>query len=163
MQRIYLKNCQIAKLRCMKKLFLLLTMAAITFSSCEKNESVAPPIASIVGKWQMVMVKDIASGTTVLKTAATDGNVELLIVAKNANEGTFTGNTSVNTISENALRIGEDQFITIPALSMTKVAEPNWGNLFVKHILGAEKYSVEIEGKLIISTPNKILYFQKIW
>jgi hypothetical protein len=115
----------------------------------------------------MIIVKDNATNVTITKPATIQGDVIITFVPQNSTTGTFSGKTPTNEITgfdiwSNGYKLGENETISIPILSMTKVGETLWGREFVDNITEAEKYSFESGGKLNIRTKNKTLAFQKL-
>lgn len=145
----------------MKQILFFAMMLSLTQFSCQKLDSSEPTPTSLDGKWRMITVKDNASGLTTTKSASILNDVDLIFTSANLSSGTFIGNTPTNDIWNNGYSTGANQTITIPALSMTQVAETSWGILFVDNICSSIEYSFEIGGILNIKTTNKTLTFRK--
>lgn len=145
---------------CMKQIFLLIFVIAITQLSCRRSDPCTPP-ASLDGKWRMIIVKDNTSSALVTKPAAVTGDVDIVFTSSGSTIGTFRGNTPTNDIEQNDYSIGPNQSLTIPNLSMTKVGETSWGKEFVDNIRSSTAYNFENCDKLNIKTVNKTLTFQK--
>ena len=146
----------------MKQLFLL-AMISMALLSCSKpGNHCSSNQASLAGKWRMIIVKENASGSTTTKPASIQGEVDILFTSTNSTKGIFTGNTPTNEIFPSDFNVAPNQALTIPAVSMTKVAETSWGDEFVQNITVAQSYSFETDGKLNIHTVNKTLTFKKL-
>jgi hypothetical protein len=143
----------------MKSTAILLLLASTIFFSCNKSVEDIP--SSLEGTWKMIQVKDNITNATVTKPSSILGDVIITFTPSDASSGTFRGNTPINTIEQNTYSLGADQAITIPVLSMTKVAETSWGTLFVDHITYAQRYGFEPGNKLTIVTIGKSLTFEK--
>ena len=144
----------------MKPSILLLVLIGLTLFSCKKNNS-NTVFGSIEGSWQMIVVTDITTNTTLTKPSSIQKDVVITFVPNSSTTGTFTGETPSNDIWQNNYTLGGET-ISIPVLSMTKVAETTWGKQFVDNITSAQHYSFESGGKLNIKTTNKILTFKKL-
>ena len=145
----------------MKQILFLAVIFSLTQFSCKKSDCLESAPKSLNGKWRMITVKDNASGLTTTKSPLIQNNVDLIFTSTNLNSGTFIGNTPTNEISKNSYSIGTNQKITIPVLSMTKVAETSWGILFVDNICSSQAYTFEIGEILNIKTTNTTLSFLK--
>lgn len=141
------------------KLFFLLLSIVIIGSSCEK--SVLGNV-SLRGTWKMVLVKDNTTGALEVKPSTIDKEVIIILVPAGGNKGIFSGKTPSNDFGPNEYLLGRGQTISTPNLSMTKVAETSWGELFVNNIRNTKQYSFEADGKLILLTTTKVLTFQKL-
>ncbi len=141
-------------------LFFAVILSLIQFG-CKKSDSSEPAPTSLDRKWRMITVKDNASGFITTKSASIQNDVDLLFSSTSLTSGTFIGNTPTNDIWKNGYSTGANQTITIPVLSMTKVAETSWGILFVDNICSSQEYTFEIGGILNIKTTNKKLTFRK--
>ena len=145
----------------MKPSILLLVLIGLTLFSCKKNNS-NTVFGSIEGSWQMIVVTDITTNTTLTKPSSIQKDVVITFVPNSSTTGIFTGETPSNDIWQNNYTLGGGETISIPVLSMTKVAETTWGKQFVDNITSAQHYSFESGGKLNIKTTNKILTFKKL-
>ena len=145
----------------MKQIFFFAVMLSLTQFGCKKSDCLESASKSLDGKWRMITVKDNASGLITTKSPSIQNNVDLIFTSTNLNSGTFIGNTPTNEISKNSYSTGTNQTITIPVLSMTKVAETSWGILFVDNICSSQAYTFEIGERLNIKTTNKTLTFLK--
>ena len=145
----------------MKQILFFVVMLSLTQFGCKKSDCLESEPKSLDGKWRMITVKDNASGLTTTKSPSIQNNVDLIFTSTNSNSGTFIGITPTNEISKNSYSIGTNQTITIPVLSMTKVAETSWGILFVDNICSSQEYTFEIGERLNIKTTNKTLTFLK--
>ncbi len=146
----------------MKQIFFPVLISCMALLSCIKTDSGDPALLSLDGTWRMVIVRDNASGSASFKPSSIAGDVDITFASVNTTNGTFTGNTPTNNIWQNDYSTGANQSLTIPCLSMTKVAETAWGKEFVDNILSAQLYSFESGGLLNIRTTNKTLIFQKL-
>ena len=148
----------------MKQLFFLVILFALVQISCTKtdcNDSINE--GSLAGKWRMFRVKDNATGFTTTKPSSITGEVEITITPASSTNGSFIGKTPSNDIWKNDYSIGVNQSISIPVLSMTKVAETSWGNEFVSNIRSSQEYSFENGYTILkIRATNKTLTFKKI-
>ena len=142
----------------MKFSFLLLSIA-ILGSSCEKS---VLDNATLRGTWKMVLVKNNTTGALEVKASTIDKDVIFILVPAEGNRGIFSGKTPSNDFGPNEYLLGGGQTISTPNLSMTKVAETSWGELFVNNIRNTKQYSFEADGKLTLLTTTKILTFQKL-
>ena len=145
----------------MKQILFFAVILSLTQFGCKKSDSSEPAPTSLDGKWRMITVKDNASGLTTTKPASIQNDVDITFTSTNLISGTFIGNTPTNDIWKNDYSTGANQTITIPVLSMTKVAENSWGVLFVDNICSSQEYTFEIGGILNIKTTNKTLTFHK--
>ena len=141
-------------------LFYALMLSMIQFG-CKKTDSSESVPTSLDGKWRMITVKDNVSGLTITKSASIQNDVDVIFTSTNLNSGTFTGNTPTNEIWKNSYSTGVNNAITIPVLSMTKVAETSWGILFVDNICSSQEYTFEIGEILNIKTIIKMLTFRR--
>lgn len=146
----------------MKEVFFIVAVISLALLSCTKPASPDEATASLEGTWRMMMVKKNASGLIITKTSSVSGEVEITFTPSGTTAGTFTGNTPTNDIWQNDYLTGANQSLTIPCLSMTKVAETAWGKEFVDNILSAQLYGFESVGLLNIRTTKKTLIFQKL-
>lgn len=149
----------------MKKLLLILCSVSFFIFSCTKNDDsnqCAGKAADLNGTWQMVTVKDNATGITTSKPAAVKAEVVITFSDSGATKGIFTGNTPTNIIYGAEYTTNCDRSFLLSYLSMTKVAENEWGILFVDHIRNASKYDFESNNKLTIITTNKTLGFVRL-
>ena len=144
----------------MKQILFFAVMLSLTQFGCKKSDCLESASKSLDGKWRMITVKDNALGLTT-KSSSIQNKVDLIFTSTNSNSGTFIGNTPTNEISKNSYSTGTNQTITIPVLSMTKVAETSWGILFVDNICSSQAYTFEIGEILNIKTTNTTLSFLK--
>jgi|SRR5215211_7721599 len=159
MQRFSRLNCQ-KQNDCMKKYCFLLSLTGLLLFSCKKSD-IDDLTASLGGTWKMILVTDNTSTTSITKPSSIQNDVIITFLPSSASTGTFTGKTPTNDIDQNPYSLGPHQAISIPVLSMTKVAETSWGAEFVDNIRDAQQYSFATEGKINIRTRNKTLTFQK--
>jgi hypothetical protein len=145
----------------MKQVFFIVSAISLALLSCTKPASPDQVMASLEGTWRMMMVKDNASSLIITKPSSVSGEVEI-IFTPSGTAGTFTGKTPTNDIWQNDYSTGANQSLTIPCLSMTKVAETTWGEEFVDNIRSAQLYNFESGGLLNIRTTNKTLTFKKL-
>lgn len=147
----------------MKQVFFFIAMISLVLFSCDKPSHIqGPGTTSIEGKWRMITVQDVASGITTTRPASIQGDVDISFTPENTINGTFNGNTPTNTIAQNEYSIGVNQAMSIPNLSMTKVMETTWGDLFVKNIRNTREYNFDTDGRLHIKTTTMILTFRKL-
>jgi hypothetical protein len=122
-------ECQLSNLYnfgslfCMKKILLIVCMAAFGFFSCQKNSS---DISETNGSWKLLEVYDKSTSTASHKPVGSD--LDVVITFLNGNS--FAGHTLRNTISDGAYN-QSGGVITFGSFSMTKVAEDEWGNSFL--------------------------------
>jgi hypothetical protein len=109
----------------------------------------------------MILVRANATNTAVTKPTSLSKDVLITFRPSSLSTGTFTGTTPTNNIEQNTYTLGGNQRISIPVLSMTKVAETSWGAEFVTNIREAQQYSFQTSGNLDIKTNSKTLTFQK--
>ena len=151
----------------MKRFLFPLFLAAVVLVSCEKSVaddadvSQAAADISLSGTWKMILVKDNSTNASVTKPSNIEKDVLISFTPSNSLTGTFTGKTPTNSIDQNPYSISANLLISIPVLSMTKVAETAWGAEFVDNIRSAKYYGFEAGEKLCIWTTNKKLVFQK--
>ncbi len=143
----------------MKQLFFLVIMLGLTHYSCNRSNTVVPE--TLAGNWRMIVVTVNATGSVTTKPPSITGEVEITFTPASTANGSFMGRTPTNDIMQNEYSIGDNQSISIPVLSMTKVAETSWGNEFVDNIRSSEEYSFENCYTLKIRTANKTLTFKK--
>lgn len=149
----------------MKKLIFILCAVGLITASCNKNngnDEYNGNATDLNGTWRMVRVRDNATGTIQSKPPAVKAEVEIAFSASGPAKGIITGNTPTNIIFGGEYTTGSDQSFILPCLSMTKVAENEWGILFVDHIRNSTKYTFESDGRLNITTTNKTLSFIKL-
>jgi hypothetical protein len=144
----------------MKIYLSLLLLVAMAFVSCSKDCNEGVP-TSLEGSWKMLAVKDRSTGTITNKPTSLSGDVVLSFEGVGSAGGTLRGTTPSNSFGPDPFSLGAGATLSIPHLSMTKVAETVWGAYFVDHIREAEKYSFEEGDGLSITTTNKILFFRK--
>lgn len=149
----------------MKKAFILFVSCSLLLASCEKPDNGEIP-DSLAGAWKLVVVKDIATNMNFFKPASIQGEVILRFYPESEQGGSFDGNTPTNLFTgfgvwANTYTLGPGRAISIPALSMTKVAETSWGARFVDNITEAVRYNFEPGNKLNIRTTRKVLIFIK--
>jgi hypothetical protein len=146
----------------MKQIFFSIAILSLVLVSCSKKESADPVLNSIEGAWRMVIVKDNVSGLAITKPSSVQGNVDIIFTPASLTNGIFSGHTPTNDIQQNDYSTGSDRTISIPNLSMTKVAETTWGNEFVAHIRNSREYYFETDGNLSIKTISKTLTFKRL-
>jgi len=142
----------------MKRIIGLLLLPLLIFSCQRKADHLWPP--SLEGSWKMTAVKNQATGLFTTKPAGIPGEVEIIFAAVNGNKGIFSGKTPTNAFNGH-YSTSEGRFITIPAVSASKVVETSWGLDFLMSITSALEYTFEAGDKLIITTPDYQLYFQR--
>ena len=143
----------------MKQTLFLLILIGFTYYSCNRKDTVVPE--TLAGNWRMIIVKVNATGAVTTKPSSITGEVEIAFTPESTTNGSFIGRTPSNDIMKNDYSIGDNQSISIPVLSMTKVAETSWGNEFVDNIRSSQEYSFENCYTLRIRTANKTLIFKK--
>jgi hypothetical protein len=146
----------------MKQLLFLAAIITPMIFSCTKDSSCEQVTASLSGKWKMIVVTDISSGSATTKPASIQGDVFITFNATSDAGGIFYGNTPTNEIAVNNYATGANYSLSIQALSMTKVGETSWGNEFVDNIRSAIGYNISGNNKLIINTPGKTLTFERL-
>ena len=147
----------------MKQVFSFIAMTGLVLFSCTKPVNVqGPGTLSIEGKWRMITVQDVTSGSITAKPTSIQGDVDITFIPDGVANGTFNGNTPTNSIGQNEYSVGPNGAMSIPNLSMTKVIETTWGDEFVKNIRDTREYSFDTDGRLNIKTTNTILTFRKL-
>ena len=141
--------------------YFFFVISLLLLFACTKSKSSGPTPNSIEGKWVLKAVTDIATNTKTVKPTSLNGDVELVFISMSSDSGTFTGRTPINEIWENKYFISPNWQVQIPALSMTKVAESSWGNLFVNNICSSQTYRFLPDNLMEISTIQKRLLFEK--
>src|SRR4051794_19705320 len=111
------------------------------FFSCSQHEPLQPMSSDLAGEWKMVSVVDIPTSAIDTKASGIPGDVKITFAFVNVTTGTIQGNTPSNSLSANFM-IGQNQMLSIPAVSATKVMESSWGFLFMDHITQAAHYTV---------------------
>lgn len=144
----------------MKGSIIFMILVGLIFFSCEKSSSTAV-LHSIEGTWKMIIVRDIATDSHMIKPITVPGDVILSFDPIDSTKGVFSGNTPTNSFGPDFYSLTDPQNISIPVMNMTKVAETSWGQLFVDNIREASSYSFS-EGNLNIQTAGKILIFQRV-
>lgn len=144
----------------MKRLLPVIAVMNFILLSCSRQNSTDSIPATFQGSWRMTAVKDNGSGVITVPNDS-QGNVDLSFIVTTDSSGTFSGHTPSNDISQSDYIAGPNQQLTIPFLDMTKVGENAWGSQFVDNILSSQQYSFESENKLIITTTDKTLTFQR--
>lgn len=146
----------------MKQILFIISLIGLTQFSCTKSDSCDPTPTSLDGKWRMIIVKDNISGSSTTKPTSIQGDVDIVFTSTSSTNGTFVGNTPTNEIQPNDYSVGQNQSLTIPNLSMTKVGETSWGKEFVDNIRSSQEYNFENCGRMNIKTTNKTLAFQRL-
>ena len=141
------------------KVLSTILLVVVICSSCKKKNC-CEPIGSIEGTWRMVLVKDNATGAVMLKPGFISRDVIISFVASGALKGSFNGTTPSNVFGPDGYTLGNDQAISMPVMTMTKVGENAWGRQFVDNIRNADKYQVSGQ-RLNIRTVVKTLSFQR--
>lgn len=141
----------------MRQAIISLTIVCVILFSCNKDTTPT----SIEGTWKMISVVDNTTNQTATKSPSIQGEVIITFSLTNSSSGTFFGNTPTNDIEKNNFSIGTNQTITINSLSMSKVDETTWGDLFVKNIRDSKNYAFGSGNLLTIKTINKTLTFHK--
>jgi hypothetical protein len=150
-----------SKIHYMKNSLLVIVIIGLFVFSCNKSGSDEIP-TSLEGSWKMILVTNNSTGSTFTKPSSITKDVIITFIPSSATTGTFTGKTPTNNIDQNGYSLGSNQSISIPELSMTKVAETSWGAEFVDNIRSAEQYHFERKGKLVIESIHKTLTFEKL-
>lgn len=145
----------------MKKLLLFALVICLAQIACQP-ESAAPAGNLFNGTWRMLFVKDNSTGAVTTKPSSITADVDITFVSANETTGSFTGQTPSNIIDKGNYVTGSNRTITIPSMSMTKVAENSWGTFFVDNILSSESYGFDSQTMLTIRTKNMRLTFQKL-
>jgi hypothetical protein len=147
----------------MKPTLFSIAILALTFFSCSKKDinCTGQASMSIEGKWRMITVKDNSSGWISSKPSSIPGDVDIIFTPRAAVNGIFSGKTPSNDIWENDYSTGNNNTLSIPVLSMTKVAETSWGREFVDHIIDSREFSFN-NGDLLIKTISRTLTFRKL-
>jgi hypothetical protein len=141
-----------------KAYFIFTLLLSIVIAGCRSDNDLPQP--TIEGRWLMEQVVDPATGTSVFKPASVTGDVEIVFTLNTPLSGTFTGTTPGNLFYQNDFSIDQDRGLRIPVLSITKLYEPEWGELFSDNLTKAVRYGFTDAGKLIITTTTKVLYFK---
>ncbi len=141
----------------MKLPILLMSLIGLMLFSCKKTVC-----ENFAGTWKMIAVTDNTTNVSITKPSSIQKDVIITFVPNSTTTGSFSGKTPSNDIDQNPYTLGAKQAISIPVLSMTKVAETSWGSEFVDHIRGEQQYSFETGAKLKIRAINKTLTFQKL-
>ena len=143
----------------MKQLPFLVVLLGLLHYSCNRTNIVVPE--TLAGNWRMTLIRVNATGSITTKPPTITGEVEITFTPESTTTGSFIGRTPTNDILKNDYSTGANQSISIPVLSMTKVAETSWGNEFVDNIRSSQEYSFENCYTLKIITANKTLTFKK--
>jgi hypothetical protein len=143
----------------MKYALSLLINVSVILLSCEKAQDEVVPV-SLEGSWKMVTVADIPTGVIEYKPESIRGDVIISFVRANASGGSFTGNTPSNVFGPDEYLLSSGNTLMISRLTITKVAESNWGNLFIENIRNTSKVRLEF-AELLIETPAKLFRFQR--
>jgi META domain len=102
---------------------LAIFLILVVFTSCSKSASDKP----LTGTWQLEEVNDKSSGTSFTYEAGTTRRIRLLL----NEDGSFSGNTLVNTIEGGSYTIPASQKINFGPFGMTKIAEDKLGSAFL--------------------------------
>ena len=145
----------------MKLLMAFMLLALFTMNSCKKSDHCGSTPTSLAGTWKMVLVKDNTSGVETSKPSALNGDVIISFSPVNSTQGSMSGNSPSNQLGPNDYTLGPNQAISIPSLTMTKIAETSWGKQFVDNIRSADAYSFGACSRLVIKTASKDLHFEK--
>src|SRR5688500_10696392 len=125
--------------------------------SCDKAADDFAP-AELEGSWKMIEVTDLASNVVERKPASIRGDVILRFMPSNRLGGRISGNTPTNVFGPDEYLLSSENSLTIQGITMTKVAESSWGNLFIENIRNTSEVRIEY-GNLLIQTPAKLLRF----
>src|SRR5687768_922757 len=112
-------------LRFHRKFIFFLLISYGLLLSCNKAGDDIP--TSFEGTWKMILVKDNVTNTFTSKPSSIHKDVIINFNPSGTSGGSFTGMTPTNDIMQNTYSVGPNQTISIPVLSMTKVAETSWG------------------------------------
>jgi hypothetical protein len=142
-----------------KLLFILFTITFLL--ACKKAEltTIAPVLN---GSWRMEEVHDNLTNTTTTKPVTLIGNVDITFAFNDYYTGNITGATPTNSLS-GSYAVSQNRSINVTAVTITKVAETSWGQLFLDNINNAESFVFNSNGRLRInSTTNKVLIFVRL-
>jgi hypothetical protein len=141
----------------MKRLSSLLALVGLlTLFSCNKNETEAN---GLQGKWQLLLINDLATGTSMAKPASELREVTISFYC-NGSSGGFAGNTHANIFS-GEYKNPSAQLLTIESYGGTKVLDGPWSCAFSDNFIDTQSYSFDNNGKLQLHTPQKTLVFKR--
>ena len=139
----------------MRRILIIVFLAGVFVLSFKKSSDTIP--GSLEGTWKMILVTDNVTHVSITKPSSILQDVIITFTSS----GIFTGKTPTIDINQNPYSLGANSAISIPVLSMTKVAETSWGAEFVNNITEAVQYNFRTGGILEIRTTNKKLSFLK--
>ena len=145
----------------MKQVAFSVVLLSLVLFSCTKYISKPAAPTTLEGNWRMIAVKDNSSGSIITKPSLIQGDVDITFAAADDVSGKISGHTPTNQIWQSDYFTGANRLLRIPALAMTKLAETSWGGEFVINIRSSEHYGFASDGKLIITTTEKTLTFQR--
>jgi len=148
----------------MKQFLLLIAIASFSLVACKKEINngcgcAPPPFASqVYGKWQMMAVKDNATGETLSKPVSIQGEVEIALDPTSEKGGFYSGSTPTNYINQSKFEIAAPSSISFKELNMSKVNETSWGSEFADNIQSATSFYRTGKGMGIITTKKTLIF-----
>jgi hypothetical protein len=149
------------KILTMKRPGLLVSLLALVLFSCTDKDA-AIPITNdtLEGSWRMIAVKDHNTGLIHFKPGAITGDVDISIVAVNNERGFINGKTPTNTLN-GGYTVSNKNLINFGPMMASKVAETSWGLDFLYSVESADTYAFDLDGKLMLHTEKKTLFFER--
>jgi len=144
----------------MKKAVLFALVICLIQMACQPA-AIAPVPGSLNGNWKMILVKNNASGSTTLKPASVQSDVEITFTPASSILGSFKGKT-INNNFFGDYTIGSYQTMAVPIMGRTDVMETVWGSFLMDNLRTAQYYSFQAGNQLIIITEKVTLTFEKL-
>lgn len=101
------------------KLFVPALFVLLLFGSCKKQG----PATEFTGKWKLIKIIDKATSGSQFPPASASSYLSITF----RSDGTYFGNTLVNTFSEGTYQIIDSNKVNFSTFTMTKVNEDDFG------------------------------------
>ncbi len=109
------------------KYVLTFSFLLLFFSSCKKVKSKA----ELIGTWKLVSMFNETNGTSVMPPSYATKFASITFQSN----GSFYGNTLVNTLSNGSFALESTNKIQFKTFSTTKVNEDDWGRNFTEVLM----------------------------
>lgn len=128
----------------------------VLMTACKKDK-VSNPQNSLEGQWKLVIVKDKSTGATYSSPAGSSRDIII-----NFKTNGFSGQTLRNSFSDGSYTLLNGSDITFGSFNMTKIAEDEWGSMFItvlhacylQSVLPCRPSKISLQGNnLIIESP----------
>ena len=97
----------------------------VLLGACKKDK-VSNPQNSLEGQWKLVTVKDKSTGSSY--SSPTGSSRDIII---NFKANSFSGQTLRNSFSDGSYTLLNGSDVTFGSFNMTKIAEDEWGGMFI--------------------------------